>query len=414
MAEKTQDYGSEAEVKKGLPLLASQVAQSLIKSGQATVPAPEASDDVSIVPPPAGAKKVIVSFTSIPAGAVVTVDGKGQGVTPCRKTLLQGEHMVELVRDNYGTERRKVTLKVNGQDVSFSLTPLRTRLSLEAVDAQSGDAILSDVYVDGTKVGQTPFDGLVPIIAQKIEVAANGYQRMPVAATLEEGRTATVTVKLDSSGMVKIPAGCFLMGSPKNEKDHNDNERQHKVCLSGFQMDRTLVTQGAYQKVMGKNPSHFDKCGEDCPVEQVDWDEASEYCHKMGKRLPTEAEWEYAARAGSTTAFYWGNDSGAAGRYAWFAGNSGGMTHSVAQKEPNKWGLYDMVGNVWQWTFDWYGETYPAKAQKNPKGPGSGSARVFRGGCWRGSPALLRSAHRFEDTPDIRGDLLGFRCAVGE
>jgi formylglycine-generating enzyme required for sulfatase activity len=208
--------------------------------------------------------------------------------------------------------------------------------------------------------------------------------------------------------MVAIPAGCFEMGSPGGVGDGGEHP-QHRVCVSAFSMDKYDVTQGAYRQATGKNPSYFPKCGDNCPVEQVSWHEAKSYCESHGKRLPTEAEWEYAARAGTTTKWYWDDDEGNAGQYAWYSGNSGNTTHPVGQKPPNAWGLYDMAGNVWQWTSDWYG-SYSSGEQQNPTGPSSGSSRVLRGGSWYDVPGVLRSAYRYGIDPGGRNDNLGFRC----
>ena len=230
-----------------------------------------------------------------------------------------------------------------------------------------------------------------------------------------------------SAGMVAIPAGCFEMGSPSGVGD-GDEHPQHRVCLSGFSMDRTDVTNASYRS-FGATPHYHDgSCyrydgsswtkgsvlssfqGNDQPVVCVDWSEAKSYCESQGKRLPTEAEWEYAARAGTTTKWYWGDDEGGTGQYAWYSGNSGNTTHPVGQKPPNAWGLYDMAGNVWQWTADWYSSSYSSGEQQNPTGPGSGSIRVNRGGSWDRGPDPLRSAFRNHFSPDNSIDYLGFRC----
>jgi formylglycine-generating enzyme required for sulfatase activity len=181
--------------------------------------------------------------------------------------------------------------------------------------------------------------------------------------------------------------------------------------LDAFRMDATEVTQGAYRGVVGSNPSKFSSCGDDCPVEQVDWNQAKSYCERVGKRLPTEAEWEYAARAGTSTKWHWGDDESHAGEYAWYSKNSGNQTHAVGQKRANPWGLYDMAGNVWEWTADWKGDYSPGE-QRNPTGPASGSYPVLRGGSWLNNPVALRSSVRTLNTPRFRGNGLGFRCVL--
>jgi formylglycine-generating enzyme required for sulfatase activity len=202
---------------------------------------------------------------------------------------------------------------------------------------------------------------------------------------------------------VFIPPGIFTMGTSD-------------VTLSkGFLMATAPVTHSQWQKVMGNNPSHFKKNGNNCPVEQVSWKDAHQFIDKLNEMeqtktycLPTEAQWEYACRAGSTTQYCFGDDEKMLNDYAWYNKNSGGKTHPVKQKKPNAWGLYDMHGNVWEWCEDWYGK-YPKKHVTDPKGPNSGEFRVLRGGSWVSIPGFLRSANRNNDSPGNRGDILGFR-----
>lgn len=165
----------------------------------------------------------------------------------------------------------------------------------------------------------------------------------------------------------------------------------------GFHIDSTLVSQEAYQRVIGINPSRFKGCAT-CPVEQVNWDEANAYCGKVGKRLPTETEWEYAATSGGKGETWAGtSNSGNLGEYAWYEKNSGGKTHPVREKKPNGLGLYDMSGNVWEWMADWYDS--------------SRKYRVLRGGSWSASALNLRAALRNGLPPDFRDDRIGFRCS---
>jgi len=186
----------------------------------------------------------------------------------------------------------------------------------------------------------------------------------------------------------------------------------------------TEVTQGQWKMVMGENPSYFKDCGDDCPVEQVSWDDCQEFITKLNQmegttkyRLPTEAEWEYAARAGSETAFANGviTETGCGhepnlDQMGWYCGNSGNTTHPVAQKLPNAWGLYDMHGNVWEWCQDWYG-SYPSISVLDPQGPDSGSRRVIRGGSWDFYARYCRSADRDFNWPDDSSSFIGFRLA---
>ena len=164
---------------------------------------------------------------------------------------------------------------------------------------------------------------------------------------------------------------------------------------------------------MDNNPSRFKGEGQQ-PVELFSWDDCQEFLTKINVlgqgvfRLPTEAEWEYAYRAGSTTAYYLEDDPVQLDAYAWYGANSNSQTHPVGQKEPNAWGLYDMSGNVWEWCHDWYGP-YPSGSVIDPTGPDSGMARVLRGGSWFSYPSICRSADRFDNTPVARYDNIGFR-----
>jgi hypothetical protein len=195
----------------------------------------------------------------------------------------------------------------------------------------------------------------------------------------------------DGLTYVWIPPGKFRMGCSEGDTECDDDEKPaHEVEIAkGFWLGESEVTQAAYQKVVGKNPSYHK--GVDLPVEQVNWNEAVSYCRAIGGRLPTEAEWEYAARAGSSGARY-----GDVDRIAWTDANSGGNTHSVKHKDPNAWGLYDMLGNVWEWVEDVY--------------PGTQS-RTLRGGSFNLSPRDARSSNRGRSVPGVHNDDLGFRCA---
>jgi len=252
----------------------------------------------------------------------------------------------------------------------------------------------------------------------------NLIDKYPQAKGLAVGDTDGLMFKVAYGGIVNdlgmrfmlIPAGSFMMGSPSSERERDSDERQHKVKLTkGFYMQTTEVTQGQWKAVMGNNPSKFN--GDDRPVEKVSWNDVQAFMRKLNNkegtekyRLLTEAEWEYACRAGSTTRFCFGDSDGQLGKYAWYSGNSSSKTHPVGQKKPNAWGLYDMHGNVWEWCQDWYGD-YPSGHVTDPKGPSSGSYRVGRGGGWGGDAGYCRSARRGRYTPGGGGSNLGFRLA---
>jgi formylglycine-generating enzyme required for sulfatase activity len=241
--------------------------------------------------------------------------------------------------------------------------------------------------------------------------------------------TGADTYEDPATGMefVFIKGGCFQMGSetgPANERP------VHTACVGDFFMGKYEVTQGQWKLVMGSNPSFFSNCGDNCPVENLTWADTQEFIsrlnHKAGAqkyRLPTEAEWEYAARAGSQARYSYGDDAGDLSEYAWYAGNSGSSQtpevyylnriirarpHPVGQRKPNALGLYDMHGNVWEWIYDWYGEYRPGTSQ-NPTGPSFSSRRVYRGGSWDSDADLCRSAKRFSIHPLASKGDLGFR-----
>ena len=233
--------------------------------------------------------------------------------------------------------------------------------------------------------------------------------------------------------MVPIPGGRFIMGDDSAE---HDQKPAHPVRVSPFLMDVTEVTQASYQELTGRNPSKFQQ--PDRPVERVSWVAAAQYCNLRslregltpcydpqtlacnfdadGYRLPTEAEWEYACRAGTTTAWSFGDDKGRLDRYAWYKGNAKGMTQPVRRKEPNAWGLYDMHGNVAEWCNDYYAGDYGSPAeQSDPRGPASGDQRVLRGGSWKVSEESCRCAARAAEAPGFADacfgyEAYGFRC----
>jgi formylglycine-generating enzyme required for sulfatase activity len=260
--------------------------------------------------------------------------------------------------------------------------------------------------------------------------------------------------------LVLIPKGTFMMGSPVEVRIADATE--HEVTISkDYYLGVTEVTQGQYKQVMGTNPSHNQKRdirmsdSSMYPVERVSWEDAVAFCKKLSElpeekkagrvyRLPTEAEWEYACRAGSKTAYSFGDSGRDLGNYAWFVNNSGSReldsdalwarlqdnpdyktiqeyedtiksagcaTHPVGEKKANAWGLYDMHGNVWEWCSDWYGE-YPKGAVSDPAGPREGSFRVYRGGCWRNRAAQCRSANRYSNGRVAPHEFCGFRVAM--
>ncbi|HHD64340.1 MAG TPA: formylglycine-generating enzyme family protein [Desulfobulbaceae bacterium] len=308
-----------------------------------------------------------------------------------------------------------------------------------------------------------------PAADKVVVIPLGGAPGNAVAADVVKGKTfssraagkgATGSLKIRAGGTIYtnsigmefslIPAGSFVMGSPDGSGDtahrpvwpaelgRNGGELQHVVTLSkSFYMQTTEVTQGQWEQVMGSgtNPSHFSACGLDCPVESVSWSDANDFitalngkesrtfltCHFGGYCpyiLPTESQWEYAARAGTVTAFYSGGITNTdcildanLDKIGWYCGNANDTTHPVAQKEANNWGLYDMSGNVWEWCKDWAG-AYPDGPVEDPTGASSGVGRVGRGGSWFSHATWARSATRDMGSPSDRSRFLGFRISL--
>ncbi len=347
---------------------------------------------------------------------------------------------------------QRVTMGVFGTLTPGNSCEVTLKCNLDNVAQGQGFAPVAKVYWDGLGDGSWDdststlnwvWQTTVPLgnAGQRRAVIAkaqdlNGLWSDPETLTVQFGLTRSLT-------MVSIPAGSFQMG------DADYATPIHQVTLSAFKMGSTEVTQELYEDIMGVNPSAFDS-GASWPVENVTWFVMVLFCNalskvaskdtvytytgisgnpgdscsdlagisydtsKSGYRLPTEAEWEYACRAGSTTKWYWSDTwSATADQYSWNSQNSNSMTHIVGGKTANAWGLYDMAGNVWEWVNDWYG-SYGSAAQTNPTGAVGGSNRVLRGGSYfngYGSGFNLRSGYRYDYDPYYRFNGIGFRVA---
>jgi formylglycine-generating enzyme required for sulfatase activity len=306
-------------------------------------------------------------ITSNPLGAAVEIDGGTVGTTPAAVELKPGTYAVKVSKAGYDQWERRIRFEGQG-DAELTAT-----LVAKPKERRAGEVL------------------------------------------------ALSSVKM---AMAWIPPGEFMMGSPAGEPERVSDETQHRVRLTkGFWMGTTPVTQAQWEAVMGSNPSNFK--GADLPVEAVSWDDCQKFCTKLSQRegkkvrLPTEAEWEYACRAGSTTPFSFGttistDQANYDGNYTYGSGRKGlyrQKTTPVGQFHPNAWGLYDMHGNVWEWCADWYGE-YPKTKATDYMGPASGTSRVLRGGSWLHDPLICRAAYRFRRSPYYRTLIVGFRLAL--
>ncbi len=386
-----------------------------------------------------------LSVTANVSNAEVIVDGRLIGNTPLTAMALStGSHRVQVKKKGYDTYRTSVEIST-GRTASLEawLTeqgPKTARLYVNTDPSNARVRILNigPVFQQGMELSPGDYH---------VEVSAEGYGKQTRWVSLSAGEDKRIGFRLAgtepasrpapvvspsttaasksritnslSMDFVYIQPGTFMMGSPNSESIRDRDERHHKVTLTrGYYLQTTEVTQGQWRQVMGSNPSNFKRCGDDCPVERVSWDDAQTFIQKLNQkestdkyRLPTEAEWEYAARAGSTGWYGFGDSTRLLGNYAWYESNSGQQTHAVGQKRANAWGLYDIHGNVLEWCQDWYGH-YPTGSVTDPKGPSSGVLRVYRGGGWDARSIYCRSADRSRGAPDSRGYDLGLRLAI--
>ena len=232
------------------------------------------------------------------------------------------------------------------------------------------------------------------------------------------GKEIELDTRDEEIEMVFVEGGTFMMGCTKEQEGdcHNDEKPVHQITLSSFRIGKYAITQGQWEAVMGNNPAYFAK-GDNYPVENVSWEDAQEFIRKLNiktgrnYRLPTEAEWEYAARGGKKSAGYRYSGSNTINNVSWNASNSGDSTHPVGLKSPNELGIYDMSGNVWEWCGDW-SAPYSASAQTNPTGVSSGSYRVLRGGSWRAPGEDCRVTFRYDVNPSDHYYSLGLRLVL--
>ena len=388
-----------------------------------------------------------VSVTCPTPAVSLYVDKKSVGNVPWSGSLKEGMHLIEVKKNGYRSQQKTILLSQQQKlDVGFDeLVAILGNLSVNY------KPFGAEVYVDGKKLGQSPrvFNGLL-VGNHQVEVRKDGYATNKKSVMISEGQTASISGTLSSntasssngyassssvsSGsnvisipvrngitieMVKVEAGTFMMGATSEmQKPWYDEKPVHQVTLTNdYYMGKYEVTQNLWKAVMGRNPSKFK--GDDLPVEKVSWDDCQEFISKLNSmtgrkfRLPTEAEWEYAARGGKKSRGYQYSGSSKMSEVAWYTANSGSKTHPVGKKQANELGLYDMTGNVLEWCQDWYG-SYVSSSQTNPTGAFSGFFRVFRGGSWYGNAGNCRSSCRDSYNPGNRNFDLGLRLVLSE
>jgi formylglycine-generating enzyme required for sulfatase activity len=370
-----------------------------------------------------------LSVESTPVGQPVRLDGAPAGNTPLKDMVVgHGPHTV-LVGDSalvYSQGERFSLGKGERKTLSIQIPLREGALLVRCADTQ-GNAMELPVSVDGTVRGNSPLQLRLPIGEHTVEAGGQNQtvrlrekQVETVAFTVEPAALPIASGKgvagpLPGMVFVTIPSGTFQIGIPATEPGHSTDGVQHTVTLSSFALMTTEVTQSQWKELMGSNPSKFK--GDDRPVESVSWNDVQDFIAKLNQRdpgrnyrLPTEAEWECACRAGSKGRWCFGDDAGQLKDYAWYEANAGDQTHSVGKKRPNAWGFYDMHGNVWEWCQDWYG-SYGSGAQRDPQGPDNGYIRVERGGSWNGVAQGLHCAIRYGFDPAYSYYRLGFRLS---
>ena len=328
-----------------------------------------------------------------PTTSTVLVDNKMvkgmNGVA--RTTLPVGQHSYIVFCDGYDSEEGTVKLKAS--------TPSNLQITLSKESTATQQSSVSQ-----------------PIVAQQPTVVQQPVAQTPVT----NGDNISIPVKDGISiDMVRVEAGTFTMGAtPEMKNPYSDEKPTHQVTLTNdYYIGKYEVTQALWKAVMGNNPSNFK--GGNLPVEQVSWDDCQEFINKLNKitgktfRLPTEAEWEYAARGGKKSRGYQYSGSNNISDVAWYDSNSGNKTHAVGSKQANELGIYDMTGNIWEWCHDCYG-IYSSSSQTNPTGATSGSIRMGRGGCWGSGARYCRSSYRRSDASGNRYHYLGFRLVLSE
>ena len=399
------------------------------KSGSFTI----SSSDMTPINVSLVSAMATVSVTCPTPAVSLYVDKKSVGTIPWTGSLKEGMHLIEAKKEGYRSQQRTINLSQQQRlDVAFAeLAAIQGNLSVNY------KPFGADVYIDGKKVGQSPrvFNGIM-VGNHKVEIKKDGYGTDSKTVNILEDQTANVVgalsdkpeniiiqVKNDVSiEMVRVEAGTFTMGSTlKKNYKYDHGKPPHSVTLTNdYYIGKYEVTQALWKAVMGNNPSSFK--GDNLPVDKVSWDDCQDFISKLNRitgktfRLPTEAEWEYAARGGNKSRGYKYSGSNDPSKVAWYwKRNSDDKTHAVGTKKPNELGIYDMSGNVSEWCQDIYG-SYSSSSQTNPTGATSGSYRVIRGGssCGYSTDWWNRLASRLNRSPDDRNYGLGLRLVLSE
>ncbi|MBE6234084.1 MAG: PEGA domain-containing protein [Bacteroidales bacterium] len=365
-----------------------------------------------------------LSIVSSPGEADIYLDGAKVGSSPLYlpKTII-GNHILKISKSGCVDWTGKVTIS-EGQVAEVNAT-----LQSGAPVTFTSNAPDAQLYVDGALMGSANGTYDLPFGSHNVICKASGKKdfskTINVTAAGGDRRVEcrfgaareTITVNGVSFDMILVEGGTFTMGATQEQGSDTESDEKpvHQVTLSDYYIGETEVTQALWKAVMGTNTSNFK--GDRNPVENVSWDDCQEFIRKLNKltrrtfRLPTEAEWEYAARGGNQSKRYKYSGSDNINDVAWYSDNSGSKTHAVKTKSPNELGLYDMSGNVYEWCSDWYG-SYQSSTQTNPQGPSSGSYRVLRGGSWYDDAGSCRVSYRNYYSPATRGYDSGLRLVL--
>ena len=383
-----------------------------------------------------------------PIGANIIIDDKNFGTTPRVLTnVLVGTRELKLEKQGCAPVVKTITLDEKNKLTINETLPTGKEIAI------STDGTGDKIFVDGNYIGDSSLTFTLSFGEHEVTAirgysgsvndlngggtnalnaikALNGVKAAAKTITVAQGggdtsvqltffENKTFTVNGVTFEMVAVQGGTFTMGctSEQGGDCYPDEKPTHSVTLSDYYIGKFEVTQKLWKAVMGKNPSNWK--GDDLPMESVSWNDVQEFIRKLNQqtgqnfRLPTEAEWEYAARGGNKSNGYKYSGSNNIGIVVWYTDNSGSKTHPVGQNIPNELGIFDMSGNVWEWCQDWYG-SYSNSSQTNPQGPSSGSYRVGRGGAWSYSAKGCRVSYRGILKPDCRDISIGFRLATGQ